>query len=421
MVRDVVSADVLRRAVQSVAASTSAAQAGRAVAEAVTAELAEWCLIDLLEPPDLITRVVAHGRGGPLELPAELGPVGARRSSAEALGLMARLADAPGRLLRVSRQELAALASSTEPRLRRQGKLALRLGAEQVLLLGLGHGEVRLGVLVVGRGDRAFSDDEVELLARVADLAGTALDAVRLLDVQRDLSTALQRSLLPRLPVVAGLTLAARFLPARPGLGVGGDWYDAFALPGGDTALVVGDATGHDVRAATRMAELRNLLRAVAVDREGAPAATLERLDLVLAQLAPHLSGTCLYARLSPGAEGRLRWSSAGHLPPVLLRGGSAELLDSEPDLMLGVAAAPARHDWERELVPGDVVVLCTDGLVEDRRTALDVRLALLRAHVEDLGGDDLEPLLDGLVERLASGEDDIAVLAVRVDAPPQA
>lgn len=416
MVRNVVSQDVLRRAVRTVAAATSARQAATALAEILTRELAEWCLVDLLEPPDLVTRVVAQGRTGPIELPPELGPVGARRSSAEALGLLARLADTPAGLLRVSRQEIAALTASTEPRLRAQGQLAARLRAQEVLLLGLSHRDVLLGVLVVGRADRDFTPDEAELLASVAVLAGMALDRVRLLDVQRDLSTALQRSLLPRLPVVPGLTLAARFLPAGPGLAVGGDWYDAFVLPGGDTALVVGDATGHDVRSATRMAELRNLLRAVAVDREDQPAQTLARLDRVLAQLAPQLSGTCLYARLSAG---RLRWSSAGHLPPVLLRAGAAELLESEPDLMLGVQAAPSRHDSQRPLEPGDVVLLCTDGLVEDRRTALDARLRQLLRHVEDLGGDDLERLVDGLVERFAPGEDDVAVLVVRVDPAP--
>ena len=412
------SEDLLGRAVHLLADSTSADVALSALAAALTTELVDWCLVDLLEPPDVITRVVVQRREGPVEVPPALGPVGARRSSAQALGLLARLVEAPGRLVRLTEPELTVLAASPEPRLRRQGRLALWLGATELLVLGLSSHDVLLGVLAVGRADRGFAPDDVALLGQVAALAGLALDNVRLLEVQRDVSTALQRSLLPRLPIVPGLSLAARFRPARPGLAVGGDWYDAFALPTGDTAVVVGDATGHDVHAATRMAELRNLLRALAADRQDPPAATLTRLDRVLADLAPHLSGTCLYARLAaPGPAGRrLTWSSAGHLPPVLLRQGDAHLLDSEPDLMLGVQDGTCRHDQARDLREADVLVLFTDGLVERRRAGLDARLQVLLREVESLGGDDLEDLADGLVERLASGEDDVAVLVARVE-----
>jgi serine phosphatase RsbU (regulator of sigma subunit) len=230
-------------------------------------------------------------------------------------------------------------------------------------------------------------------------------------------SVALQQNLLPELPVIPGLSLAARFTPAVAGLAVGGDWYDAFGLPGGEIALVVGDATGHDVQAAARMAELRNLLRSVAVDRLDAPAQTLARLDAVVDRVAPELSGTCLYARLTVGpASSRLEWSSAGHLPPVLLRGGAAELLDTPADLMLGVRLGTARADHVRDLEPGDLLVLYTDGLVEERHAGLDERLEVLRQRVEQLASAGPERLADRLVTELASGEDDVAVLVVSLD-----
>ena len=420
MAGDVVTQDVLAEAVRSLAASGSAGQALAGLARTLVRELADWCVVDLLEPPDLVTRVVAEGRDGPLDLPVELGAVGARRSSAEARGLLARLVEAPGRLVRLDRPALEAMARSDEPRLRGQGQLGLRLGATDLLLLGLTHHEVLLGVLGVGRADRPFRPAEVQRLADVAVLTGMALDGVRLLQVQRAVSTALQRSLLPRLPLVPGLLLEARFLPSGEGIEVGGDWYDAFVLPSGGTELVVGDATGHDVHAATRMAELRNLLRALAVDRQDSPAATLARLDHVIASLAPTLSGTCLYARIETCGAGRrrLRWSSAGHLPPVLLRDGRAELLETEPDLMLGVEATTSRQDHVRDLRTGDVLLLYTDGLVEDRHTGLDERLQVLLQEVEALGGEAPDRLADGLVESLASGMDDVAVLVAEVVGP---
>jgi serine phosphatase RsbU (regulator of sigma subunit) len=165
------------------------------------------------------------------------------------------------------------------------------------------------------------------------------------------------------------------------------------------------------------MAELRNLLRALAVDGQAGPAETLTRLDRVTAHLAPELSGTAVYAQLQPHGDGGglLRWSSAGHLPPVLLRGGCAEVLRTPADLMLGVRVDAERTEHVRELLPDDLLVLYTDGLVEERRSDLDDRLDGLARLLEQLGPDEPELLVDVLVERLASREDDVAVLVVRL------
>jgi serine phosphatase RsbU (regulator of sigma subunit) len=168
------------------------------------------------------------------------------------------------------------------------------------------------------------------------------------------------------------------------------------------------------VQAAARMAELRNLLRGTAVDAEQQPAETLRRLDRVVDHLTTELSGTCLYLRLDRTAR-RVRWSSAGHLPPVLLRDGAAELLVTPPDLMLGVRVGTERSEHERELHPGDVLVLYTDGLVEQRRTSIDVRLEALRQAVQDLAGQPAEHVAEVLVRELPSGDDDVAVLVLKV------
>lgn len=420
------SRDLLTSALRAVAGAPDAAQLLSGLAGVVVPAAADWCLGDVLAPPDLVTRVVALGLEGPLPVPGGADGRPARRSSAHSAGLLRALADAPGRRLRLTAADLQALTAHPDPRTAAQAGLALRLGTQEVLVLGLVDRDELLGVLTLGRTASGFRDEDVTALADVALLTGAALDGVRLRALQRGVSTALQTSLLPQLPAVPGLTLAARFVPADAGLAVGGDWYDAFVLPAGEVAVVVGDATGHDVQAATRMAELRTLLRGVAVDREQGPAATLSRVDHVAAHLAPELSGTCVYAQLgttAPGAGrqagGRLlRWSSAGHLPPVLLRDGRAELLDTTPDLMLGVRTGTTRADHARALREGDLLVLYTDGLVEDRETGLDERLVVLAREVERLGADDPEALVEGLVAALARGEDDVAVLAVRVDGP---
>ena len=411
--------ELLPRAVRALSGSTNAARALTDLAGLLVPELADWCLADEMQPPDLVTRLVAVGRDGPLGLPLGLGPVEIRRYSAQAVGLLARLVDAPGRRLRLSAAQLGSLTASPDERVRAQAELAMALGTTDVLLLGLTSQDDVLGVLTLGRSGGEFSSRDVEQLTDVAALAGLALDRVRLRRLQRSISTALQQSLLPELPRVSGLTLAARFTPAGQGLDVGGDWYDAFLLPDGGVAVVVGDATGHDALAAARMAQLRNLLRAVAVDRLDPPAGTLTRLDEILDHVASGLSGTCVYAQVTSTVQGSsLRWSSAGHLPPVLLRAGVAELLDTPPDLMLGVQLDTPRHDHVRDLQEGDLLVLYTDGLVEDRRTGLDQRLEVLRRLVEQHASDGPEVLADHLIRELASREDDVAVLVARVDSP---
>ncbi len=412
------SEQLLARAVRSLCADIDGGRAMTDLAHVLVADAVDWCLIDLLEPPDLVTRVVALGTAGPLDLPLDQGEVHARRSSAQAVGVLARLADAPGRRLRLTAADLAAAAGSPDVRTRSQVELARSLGTTEVLVLGLASGGDLLGVLTVGRCGRGFDAEDAERLSDVAAAAGLALSGVRLRELQRSVSTALQRSLLPPLPVVPGLALAARFVPTVQGLAVGGDWYDAFPLTDREVAVVVGDATGHDAQAAARMAELRNLLRGTAVDAQQPPAETLSRVDRVIDHLTPDLSGTCVYAQLDLVGR-RLRWSSAGHLPPVLLREGAAELLETSPDLLLGVQVGTDRADHERDLRSGDVLVLYTDGLVEERRTPLDARLEVLRQAVEAASGLGVEQVADALVQSLPSGDDDVAVLVLHVEPPP--
>ena len=406
---------LLARAVRSLCTAIDGGRAMADLAQVLVPEAVDWCLVDVLEPPDLVTRVVALGAAGQLDLPLDQGEVHARRSSAQAVGVLARLVDAPGRRLRLTAADLAVAAGSPDVRTRRQVELAESLGTTEALVLGLASGGDLLGVLTVGRCGRTFDDGDAERLSDVAAAAGLALSGVRLRELQRGVSAALHRSLLPPLPVVPGLALAARFVPAVQGLAVGGDWYDAFPLPDRQVAVVVGDATGHDAQAAARMAELRNLLRGTAVDAQQPPAETLSRLDRVIDHLTPELSGTCVYLQLDPVGR-RLRWSSAGHLPPVLLRNGAAELLETRPDLMLGVRVGTERADHQRDLRSGDVLVLYTDGLVEQRRTPLDVRLEALRQAVQALSGLGVEQVADALVQQLPSGDDDVAVLVLHVE-----
>ena len=240
---------------------------------------------------------------------------------------------------------------------------------------------------------------------------------------ERALSDRLQQALLTPPPEPDHLQVAVRYRPAAHGAQVGGDWYDAFLQPDGATMLVIGDVVGHDSGAAAAMGQLRGLLRALAFDNDEPPSATLSRAEHVARGLAVSTMATVVLARIErhpdvPVAGTRvLRWSNAGHLPPVVLTpDGATTLLETRPDLMLGVDADAPRADHTIELTDGSTLLLVTDGLVERRDADLDAGLATLREALRDLGETPLEQLCDTLLARMLPepGADDVAIVAVR-------
>jgi PAS domain S-box-containing protein len=240
---------------------------------------------------------------------------------------------------------------------------------------------------------------------------------------QRALSDRLQQALLTPPPEPDHLQVAVRYRPAAHGAQVGGDWYDAFLQPDGATMLVIGDVVGHDSDAAAAMGQLRGLLRALAYDNDEPPSATLSRTERAARGLAVNTMATVVLARIErhpdvPVAGTRvLRWSNAGHLPPVVLApDGTPTLLETRPDRMLGVDPDARRADHTVELADGHTLLLVTDGLVERRDTDLDAGVARLEEALRDLGGTPLEELCDTLLTRMLPepGADDVAIVAVR-------
>ncbi len=264
------------------------------------------------------------------------------------------------------------------------------------------------GVVAVGTCSLRLSREAV--LARVSAEAASARASLELGEV-------LQRHLLGPPPVVPGLESAARYLPAVRGTRVGGDWYDAFPAPDGGTVLVIGDVAGHDPQAAAAMAEVRGMLRAVAVDA-ASPAGVLAALDRVMAHPATPALVTVIVATVTRTADGAtVCWSNAGHPPPALLAAdGSVRLLERVPERLLGVAPGTARTDAEVALRPGDTLLLYTDGLVERHDSDLDEGSAWLVAELRRRAGEPLGDLCDRLLAAASAGRhDDVALLAVRV------
>lgn len=407
-------ADLLARAVRATAASAEADVLLERVALLLLEDV-DWVLADRLDEPDLVTRVVALGRDGPLAMPPDLGQPSARRSSAGSIGILPAVLATADKVLRLRAEDLRTVIAEGDPHAARQASSALELGARDLVLVGLVARGIPLGVLTLGSREQ-LPDELLDQLPDVAAHVATALDAARLLTLQNAVARTMQQSLLPPLPAVPGLSLAARYVPAARGLAVGGDWYDAFRTSAG-LVVAIGDVAGHDLAAAARMADLRNLLRAHAVEGNLAPAALLQRLASTMATLGLEGTATLTVGRLQRQADGwLLRWSNAGHPPPLVLSDGAARWLEPAPDLMLGVDERARRSTHELHLQPGDMVVLFTDGLVERRGTALETRLEQLRATVEAHAGRP-DPLAEHLLTAFAEAPaDDVALLVLRVE-----
>ena len=271
-----------------------------------------------------------------------------------------------------------------------------------------------VGVLHVGsRRPRIFTADDIELLQLVADRAGLAAQ-VRLSQLDRVATLALQRSLVPSRPTpIAGLDLAARYIPGAR-VGVGGDWYDSFELPSGHTGLVIGDIAGSGLRAAVVMGRIRSALRAYALETDD-PADVLRRLDHKIQLFEPGAVATAIYAVIDPGHE-TITYSVAGHPPPIAVGPTGPVVINVKADPPLGAFRDAARRSSSAGLDPGTGLLMYTDGLVE--RRGEDITLGperLCKAAEANHGlpvADFLDAVLGELVpERL---DDDVAVLAVR-------
>ena len=288
----------------------------------------------------------------------------------------------------------------------------------------IARGEV-FGALTLVNGPERGPHTDAEL--RTAEIASRraalALDNARLATANQQVAERLQRSLLSPPVQPDQLELAVRYRPATQGMSIGGDWYDAFLQPDGDTVLVIGDVMGHDIEAAAAMGQVKTLVRGIAFDRLEEPAEVLRRVDHALVGLAVPALATALVCRVEQDPADRarglrlLRWASAGHPDPLLLLAdGTVVDLTAPVGPPLGIGWLGDRIDGLATLPENSTLLLFTDGLFERRDVPLDDGRAQVReilARSADLPLDDLCDRL--LAEMLGNGvEDDVAVLAVR-------
>jgi serine phosphatase RsbU (regulator of sigma subunit) len=290
---------------------------------------------------------------------------------------------------------------------------------------------------------RTFTPDERTLLRSLAAACALTLDRLRLRHMlaevnraekelararaellrseltrlqEHEIVHALQAAALPQsTPTIDGLEVAASYIPAQERLDVGGDWYDIVELDDGSLLLSVGDVSGHGIQAAGIMSQLRTAIRAYAVHTPHVEH-ILSHLNDFLCRQDNDCFATAVVARYDPTTH-ELRWSVAGHPPPIRF-GRSVAALSDRSDCrgtVLGAWRGHAYRACSARLAPGEGVFLFTDGLVERRGECIDDGIHRLEALLRVVE----ERPLDGVVDHVMHGmlvelRDDVCALAIR-------
>ena len=401
----------LARASAELASSLDYESTLRNVADMAVPDLADWCAISLAQDGILRTLAVAHRDPAKVQLALDF----QQRyppSPEEGTGGYQVLRTGESMLVPEVTDEMLVEGAKDEEHLAMLRDLALYSGLTVPLAV---EGRV-LGTIswVNGETGRRFSEEDVPFAEDLGRRAGIAIDNALLHSELREVAQRLQDAVRPAaLPELPGWELGATYTSAGRA-SVGGDFYDVIPLKDGRVAMAIGDVMGRGVTAAAAMSQIRAALRAlVAVDPD--PTTVMSRLDLLYERYPSEQLVTLIYVLADPDLD-QLVMSCAGHPFPLLVRGdGSAEFLRTVGGTILGVGATD-RQAVAVPFLPGDMVVMYTDGLLERRGEDPQESEARL---LETYGMVRPEPTVEDL-DRLAelmrdpTRDDDVAVLAAR-------
>jgi len=391
------------------------------IARLAVPELADWCLVDIVEESGSVSQLAAaHADPAREGLLHEL--MAYRRFGEDAPGTVAQV-------LRTSRPVLVAETSESFLAERATGEehlgLLRDLGVCSIISVPLLARGRTLGAmtLVSSSPQRRYDEGDLSLAENLSYRCALAVDNARLYRDRSHIARTLQRSLLPRLPEIPGVEVGVEYLPVGKENEVGGDFYDLIEADGCWLA-VVGDVTGKGAAAAAVTALARYTIRAVAM-REDEPSAVLSALNEAMIR---QLEGgdqfcTVACARLKPAGKARfeLTVTRGGHPAPLVLRAdGSVEAV-GPPGKAIGVFPDPELGERKVGLEAGDAAIFYTDGVVEARGPdgsffGEERLLNLLRSSAGFTARATAERLRDVVVQYgEGNPRDDLAILVLRI------
>jgi PAS domain S-box-containing protein len=335
------------------------------VARLAVPRLADWCSVDMAKEDGSFRQLaVAHVDPSKVRLARQL----RRRippSPHDPTGVPAVVRTGRPQLYPELSEELIE-AATDDPVLRQTVR---DLGLHSAMIVPLpGRGRTVGAITFVwAESGRSYGPEDLALAEDLARRAGQAIENSRLYQERDHIAHTLQQSLLPpELPVIPGMELAARYLPAGEGNEVGGDFYDVFDTGEGTWGVAIGDVCGKGAVAAAVMGLARYTVRAAAM-REDRPSRILQVLnEAVWRQTTDGRFLTVCYARVRPGEQAaRLTVACGGHPLPLLVRADATVEQRGEPGTLLGVFPDPSLSDQVVDLGPGDAMVMFTDGVIE--------------------------------------------------------
>lgn len=384
--------------------------------ESVTAlaipQLGDWCQIDLIDDNGcFVPAAVASVDAAESHLLATL--LG-RRVEPSTQDALERIVER-GEPVVIAAQHLFADPFPSAP----DRAVYRRVASSSAIIVPLNNGEAGIGTLsLVFATERAISVDDVGFARDFARRAALALEHARLYERERATADALQRAMLPAaLPRLDHVKFSASYSAASESQRVGGDFYDAFALPDGRVALTIGDVTGHGLEAAVIMGEIRQALRAAAFER-AEPSAILDRASRLLVASGRTVFVTAIFGVLDT-RTGRFAYATAGHPPPLLFDGKSVLRLPSS-GLPIGLRDDDG-VDFSLTLHAPCTLMLFTDGLIEFARD-IDDGERRIEAAIRELNATETDHLAAAIMKRVLGSDaatDDIAILTATLDRFP--
>ncbi|HEX5303104.1 MAG TPA: GAF domain-containing SpoIIE family protein phosphatase [Streptosporangiaceae bacterium] len=292
---------------------------------------------------------------------------------------------------------------------------------------------LRAGTAPVGaiglmwRHPQQFEPGQLAFVAAAADLVAQALVRARVYADEHAIAAVLQRAIMPAAAaVIPGLEIGASYRQAGTTQQIGGDWYDALALPGQRTYLAVGDVIGHGLTAAEDMTQLRNAGRTLAIVGFQ-PASILEELARVTDWATSGKFATVAAAIIEPDVS-VVTYATAGH-PPILIRRAKTGMVEIPPPTEGPALCLPGGHGFPRYTQGqtgfdvGDLMLMYTDGLIERRGEDLEAGIARVAERLQAWQpGTSLGSFCDELIASLGAEPqlDDMCVLAISRPGPPQ-
>jgi PAS domain S-box-containing protein len=413
---------LLAEATSDLAVSLSVTDSLQRLARLVIPELADWVIIDLADEHAKPRQVAMLHRDGMHEILERFSALQPKVLTDEAPIMQVLATGSP-----ILHAETSIDVADSFVSQRELLELCDQLGICSVMYVPMVARGRTLGclTLVAGNSGRHYNDQDLEFAIGLAQRAALVVDNSSLYEREHHIANVLQESLLPTVPEIHGLDIAARYRPSDTFAQVGGDFYDVLPLPDGSVALMVGDVIGHDLIAAATMGQLRGQLRACAWEAaiEGVhdPGSVLDRTDRLVQGLAMTEMATVLYGKLEQGpgvaSTWTLTYATAGH-PMPLIRwpdGRTTELEGS--GMAIGASTGVRRASRATAIPAGSTLVAFTDGLVERRSRHWSDGVTAVRRALETAPDDSTATkLADLLVDVVEEHRfDDTVVLVVRL------